>query len=349
MRSTRYLLICVLALTALTQVEGRKRKKENSDSETTTEIQGYRDENNVSDSVLIGSFNLKQFGAKKANSEEILKVIAKIVSRYDLIALQEITDVKEKAIKTLMQAISYESEHPYHYIISTRVGRTKQKEQYALVFRPEVFQVKNHFVFNDAEGDIFSREPQIAEVTLKGNGAKFAIINIHVAPRNASTEIDALVDVHSWVENRLNLKNIIIIGDLNAGCDYIRKKDRANIRLITNTQKYKWLIPDSQDTTVGTTKCSYDRIIISGPYVEKNWLHGTAVPFEFDTVFGLEKKSALNVSDHYPVEFRLRLDDQSSSNAQTTESSASVITTNKLTTFYGVAWVICDLLATVVL
>ncbi|ODM91276.1 Deoxyribonuclease-1 [Orchesella cincta] len=337
---TIYLLIFVLALTVLVEA----RKKKNPEVETTTEIFIQPSEQDVFNSVLIGSFNLKQFGSKKVNSEDVLRVIAKIVSRYDLIALQEITDVKEQAIKSLMQAISFESEHPYHYVISPRVGRTKQKEQYALVFRANVFQVKNHLIFNDDEGDIFSREPQIAEVILKGNGAKFAIINVHVAPRNASTEINALVDAHSWVEDRLKLKNIILLGDLNAGCDYIRKKDRPNIRLMTNTQKYKWLIPDSQDTTVGTTKCSYDRIIISGQYMERNWLHGTAKPFEFDVSFGLEKKLALNVSDHYPVEFRLRVDNQSSPYSQTTESSSSSITPDKLT-LYGMAWIIYDLLA----
>lgn len=58
-----------------------------------------------------------------------------IIMRYDMIALQEVTDVKENAIKKLIAAINQESLNPYNFIVSPRVGRTKQKEQYALFFR----------------------------------------------------------------------------------------------------------------------------------------------------------------------------------------------------------------------
>lgn len=57
----------------------------------------------------------------------------------------------------------------------------------------------------------------------------------------------------------LDLQNIIILGDLNADCDYLRKKDLPNITLLNDPKKYTLLIPTGVDTTVGNTKCTYDR------------------------------------------------------------------------------------------
>lgn len=50
----------------------------------------------------------------------------------------------------------------------------------------------------------------------------------------------------------------MFLGDFNAACGYVAKKNRKNIRLYSNA--FSWLIDDKQDTTVrGTTDCAYDR------------------------------------------------------------------------------------------
>lgn len=51
----------------------------------------------------------------------------------------------------------------------------------------------------------------------------------------------------------------MFLGDFNAACGYVAKKNRQNIRLYTDLS-FTWLIEDKQDTTVrGTTDCAYDR------------------------------------------------------------------------------------------
>lgn len=55
------------------------------------------------------------------------------------------------------------------------------------------------------------------------------------------------------------LQNVMLLGDFNADCSYLPKKNRKNVRLITDTS-LSWLIPDTADTTVrSTTSCAYDR------------------------------------------------------------------------------------------
>jgi len=55
------------------------------------------------------------------------------------------------------------------------------------------------------------------------------------------------------------VQNVMLLGDFNADCAYLAKKNRKNVRLITGKSLY-WLIPEKTDTTVrSSTSCTYDR------------------------------------------------------------------------------------------
>ncbi len=54
-------------------------------------------------------------------------------------------------------------------------------------------------------------------------------------------------------------QNVVILGDLNAGCSYVTIKGWRAVRLRSDP-KFHWLIGDEQDTTVREkTHCAYDR------------------------------------------------------------------------------------------
>lgn len=83
-------------------------------------------------------------------------------------------------------------------------------------------------------------------------------IGAHAKPDDAANEVDKLVDVYDYFMKRWRSPNVIIMGDFNAACDYVRDKDWPNIRLATD-QRFWWLIDDSEDTTVQGSRCAYDR------------------------------------------------------------------------------------------
>ena len=90
------------------------------------------------------------------------------------------------------------------------------------------------------------------------NGNKVALAGIHTSPKAAVAEINALADVHAAMEANMGTDNIIIMGDFNADCTYVRQSAMQGLALKTDP-KYHWLIPDSADTTVSDTDCAYDR------------------------------------------------------------------------------------------
>lgn len=54
-------------------------------------------------------------------------------------------------------------------------------------------------------------------------------------------------------------QDVMLLGDFNADCSYLTKKNREKLQLITDKNLH-WLIADKTDTTVkASTSCSYDR------------------------------------------------------------------------------------------
>ena len=84
------------------------------------------------------------------------------------------------------------------------------------------------------------------------------LIGIHTDPDEAVEEIDALMDVHSAVKRKWGTDDILILGDLNADCNYASNRARGRLRLRTDS-RFDWLIDDDVDTTTTRTDCTYDR------------------------------------------------------------------------------------------
>ncbi len=111
--------------------------------------------------VRIGSFNLKQYGSKKAGNATLTDVVAQILNDFDLGVLQEITDVTQKAPYVLYEALNKVSKsNPYSMVLSERAGRTSSKEQYIFFNRESTSGVKlvNYYLYDDSE-DYFERPP----------------------------------------------------------------------------------------------------------------------------------------------------------------------------------------------
>lgn len=69
---------------------------------------------------------------------------------------------------------------------------------------------------------------------------------------------------NTWAGNGTNWtialarQDILLLGDLNAGCTYVTGSKWQHIRLFTD-KSFHWLISDDADTTVTHTNCPYDR------------------------------------------------------------------------------------------
>jgi len=173
--------------------------------------------------------------------------------------------------------------------LSNRTGRTSSKEQYAFLYRADrVAWTGVNYTYDDVN-DVFEREPFVAG--FRSGSRDFLMVDIHTKPYdNTISEIAALGIVADDAQNRTGEDDIIILGDFNADCAYTDET-----KLDVALPGFFWIVNNSEDTTVGTSDCTYDRIIYEGE-VGYEGQHGV---LHFDE--NMTRDAALNVSDHYPV------------------------------------------------
>lgn len=262
----------------------------------------------------VATFNIQNLGPGKMKNQATVQLLKQIMARYVVIAIQELQDRTGTAVRSLLQTLNegMSSSDQYDYIVSDRVGDTKgEEEQYALFYKPSIVRVKKLKQYPDPK-DYYSRVPHLARVHFNNTGIpEFVLVNLHTKPDSTATkltvqEIDHLVDVYDYIENDIGLTNALFVGDLNADGQYVRKKDWKTIRF-RNDPRFRWLISDDVDTTVGPSDMAYDRIVVAGEELQTAVVPNSAVTYHFDDEFQIDKKEALKVSDHYPVEVALRV------------------------------------------
>ncbi|XP_072328510.1 deoxyribonuclease gamma-like [Scyliorhinus torazame] len=259
-------------------------------------------------SLKICSFNVRTFGKSKVAKEGILDVLVRIISRCDLLLMMEIKDSRNQAFPILMKRLNNQSNrNEYKSIISERLGRQTYKEQYAFIYRHKLLSVKRSYQYPDDQTDVFAREPFVVWFSSPFTTVKdFVIIPQHTSPESSVSEINALYDVYTEMKARWRAKYFILMGDFNADCDYVRKKEWPNIRLRNDTN-FVWLIEDNNDTTVReSTHCAYDRIVFHGEKLVKAVIPNSVNIFNYKEAYGMTEAQALEVSDHFPVEVDLQ-------------------------------------------
>ncbi|XP_056278431.1 deoxyribonuclease I-like 1-like isoform X3 [Pseudoliparis swirei] len=247
---------------------------------------------NAASSLKICAFNVQSFGEAKANNKKVMGILLKILSRCDLCLIQEVRDSKGTAIQALVKDLNsrFDKSNSYSYVESERLGRKTYKEQYVYIYRSNVLTIKEHY------------HGCCCFAVVKD----FVLIGQHTCPRNAMKEINELYTVFQGIYKKWKNDNVMILGDLNAGCSYVTSKDWRAVRLRSDP-KFRWLIGDEQDTTVREkTHCAYDRIIVHGREIISSIVPGSAQPFNFKNNFHLTEEEALQVSDHFPVEVDLK-------------------------------------------
>ncbi|KAK3536555.1 hypothetical protein QTP86_013755 [Hemibagrus guttatus] len=248
-------------------------------------------------SLKICSFNIRSFGESKISKPDVLNVILESINRCDIMLVMEIKDAKGQAFPRLMAHLNRKysgQKHKYGYVISQRLGRKSYKEQYAFVYRQKLVSVKSVYQYPDMQPediDAFAREPYVVWFSSPTTEVKeFVVIPIHTPPEAAVKEIDELYDVYQNVSQHWQSQNFIIMGDFNAACGYVPKKEWRNIRLRSDSS-FVWLTDDKLDTSVKeSTKCAYDRVVLHGKAMIQAVKAESVEVYDFKQAFGLTEQ-----------------------------------------------------------
>jgi hypothetical protein len=232
---------------------------------TTTNTNPTTNTTTIATTLKIASFNSQIFGDNKLQ-ELGIPYYNELIKNYDIFFLQEIRDSDGSSFNELCQSMN-----DYKCYVSSRAGRSSSKEQYGVLYKKELNA--NFTDYNPDDKDRWERPP------LEANFKGLTIYTIHTKPDDVPNEINHLEEI---VEDT---GRIIILGDLNADCDYYDNSKYDDF------DDWNWVILDDEDTTTGNTHCAYDRIIINDEFVS----------------YGINKNITKEVSDHYLVWIEIKI------------------------------------------
>uniref|UniRef100_A0A8P4GJK4 Endonuclease/exonuclease/phosphatase domain-containing protein n=1 Tax=Dicentrarchus labrax TaxID=13489 RepID=A0A8P4GJK4_DICLA len=249
--------------------------------------------------MKIASFNIQKFGKNKVSDPDVLNILVKVISRYDIIVILEVVDISGESVKILLDSLNT-SNRTHHYTLknSSRLGRTR------------MVKLVGSYQFDDQAtkgGDVLDRDPYILRFECLNTVLKdLVMIPVHTKPDDSEKELDELYDVFRHVKKKWRTNNVMILGDFNADGLYVSKKEMKGIR-IRSDKNFHWLIGDDVDTTASNRNDhTYDRIVVYGDDMLQAVVPNSAKPFNFQKAYGLSEEQALKVSDHYPVEVEMK-------------------------------------------
>ena len=208
--------------------------------------------------VLIASFNALRLGEKQKD----YSAFAKILSNFDLIGLEEVTN--EKGVKKVGAHLEKLTQENWDYIISDHsVGSENYREFYAFIYRKNKFlEAKPVRFYAEKDENEFMREPFGAY--FKSGNFDFVYIIAHSVfgdkEKQRLIEASNYVNVYEYFSKLTDEDDIIIAGDFNMSADSLAFKnlsEKYNVSYI--------LDPKENPTTLSDTKLvsSYDNFFIN--------------------------------------------------------------------------------------
>ncbi len=246
------------------------------------------------DTIRIATFNIQVFGTSKSKKPQVMDTLAKIVRRFDLVAIQEIRSTDQTVIPRFVDLINAQG-GAYRHVIGPRLGRTSSKEQYVYIFDSRKIAVDRRSLYTAPDPDDYlHREPFVARFsTICPQGRQpftFNLVNIHTDPDETDTELNALDNVFVAVQNNASREDdVILLGDLNV--------DDRHLGELGRLPSIAWVV-SGQKTNTRLTK-SYDNILFDRRTTGE--FTGRWGILNMMTEFGLSRSEALRVSDHMPV------------------------------------------------
>ncbi len=244
--------------------------------------------------IRIASFNIQVLGEQKMDQPAVVRVLAQVLRRFDVTAIQEVRSKGQDILPRLVAAVNEGGGH-YDWLIGPRLGRTDSKEQYAFVYNRETIETDAEAVYTVHDpDDLLHREPLVAPFRARLSEPQraftFTLINVHTDPDEARSEVNVLDDVYRAVRNDgRGEDDVLLVGDFNVDEHYL-----GDVALIPDIG---WAISGIPTNTRGTTMLDN---LVFGRLATVEYTGRSGV-LDLVREFNLTVEEALAVSDHLPV------------------------------------------------
>ncbi len=247
----------------------------------------------VIDTIRIASFDTDRLGESKTDLPGTLMSYARLLSQFDIVALQNIRTRRDDLLPELVARLNSTGKQ-YDFMIGPRVGRSEQKEQFAFIFDTQRIETDRFqlYTVEDPE-DMLQFEPLVGWFRTRGvpehEAFTFSLINLHCDRDFARSEIQALPNLIQAIANDGRGEDDLIFAG-NFGVDATQMVDlqRASMRIAL----------DGVATNI-QGNAQLDNVVF--PMANCTEYTGRTGAYDFLRLMNLSLEQATNVSQHLPV------------------------------------------------
>lgn len=176
--------------------------------------------------LRIASWALDGFGPTKLANSDARRHVAKIIRKFDIVAVQQVASVERDLIPRLVDTVN-EGQNRYDFVMSDPVGPADRPEQLAFIFdSSQVVIDRRHTYTVTDEADEFSFEPLVgwfrAAKPPVGSAWTFSLVNVRVDLARAPQEVAVLSRLLSSIRrDGRGEDDIVLLGLFQADDSYL--------------------------------------------------------------------------------------------------------------------------------
>ena len=255
--------------------------------------------------LRVASLQLEPLDATRITSQEYLRYVARMLARFDVIALQGVRLDGPKPITPLVDALSQLGRH-YRALCGPLVGPAPDRQRFCLLYDQQRLVADDFGAYTvQEEGDLFRYEPFVGWFRTRGvpddEAFTFSVVSIYTDPERRDEELSSLPRLMSAVQNDgRGEDDVLLVGTFGAaGGDIASSWNSSRLSVLI-----RFTDPQYQTTT--------DREAQLDNFAIDTWatteFTGHSGVFDFLHEFNLRLDDALRISRHLPVwaEFHTR-------------------------------------------
>ncbi len=244
--------------------------------------------------IRIASFNSRGLNQARLSDPQIAAVLSKILSQFDVVALQEVSDEDPWLLQRFLNRLG-NPQQQYDYVIGLPARDSGGSSCCAIIYNRNTVELEQdkHYTVGDPD-DLMLRKPLVAWFRARqapqDQAFTFNLVNLQFDPASPRNEILQVGPVFRAVRSDgRGEDDVILVGDFGVPAVQLQQPDIG--RGLTPLVRYE------ATTTAGDSQS--DNILIDS--LATSEFSGESGVFDFLKLCNLTLSEAEMVSDHMPV------------------------------------------------
>ena len=249
--------------------------------------------------ITVGSWALDGFGPTKLANVDVRRYVAKVVRRFDVMAIQQVAAIERDVVPRLVDEIN-RGENRYDFIIGPSTGPTGRGEQLAFIYDTTTIEVdrRGSYTVSDPD-DRYRYDPLVAwfRTTAPPAGVAwtFSVVNVRIDLQNAAEEVQTLPTLIDAVAGDGRREDdVLVAGLLQADDAYLQPSLRP-----TGDAAAAYQLAVRHHATDIYDRYQTDNIIIDAGRTTEYLGRGGVL--DFARVYNLSQNEAEAISSHLPI------------------------------------------------